>query len=99
MISQAVNGANLSMLRAGVFIAVYARLAGREAIPETTNKKQAEVAEAAARMAVFNGTYGRRQAGKASFPDFVKGEYLNWAKANKKSWRFDNWLVPQIAEY
>jgi len=29
MISQAVNGANLSMLRAGVFIAVFARLAGR----------------------------------------------------------------------
>ncbi len=27
------------------------------------------------------------------------GEYLNWAKAHKKSWRFDNWLAPQIAEY
>ncbi len=71
----------------------------RAAIPEATNKKQAEIAEAAARMAVFNGTYGRRQAGKASFPDFVLGEYLDWVKATKKSWRFDNWLAPQIAEY
>src|SRR6266511_1347930 len=56
----------------------------RAAIPEATNKKQAEIAEAAARMAVFNGTYGRRQAGKASFPDFVLGEYLDWVKAIEK---------------
>lgn len=71
----------------------------RAAIPEAQNKRQALIAEANARAAVFNGTYGRREAGQASFPDFVMGEYLAWAKQKKKSWRFDNWLAPQIAEY
>lgn len=69
----------------------------RAAIPEATNKKQALIAEAAAKTAVFNGTYGRK--GTASFPDFVTGEYLEWAKANKKSWRFDACYAPVIADY
>lgn len=70
----------------------------RSAIPAATNKKQALVAEANARAAVFNGTYGRK-GGRTSFSDFVTGEYLEWAKANKKSWRFDKSYVPVIAEY
>jgi integrase len=71
----------------------------RSSIPEATNKKQAEIAESAARVAVFNGTYGRKEGGKGRFPDFVMGEYLEWAKANKKSWRFDHTYAPVIAEY
>ncbi|HMX24608.1 MAG TPA: site-specific integrase [Blastocatellia bacterium] len=71
----------------------------RAAIPEAQNKRQALVAEANARAAVFNGTYGRKEAGQASFSDFVRGEYLNWAKEKKKSWRFDSFAVPIVAEY
>lgn len=71
----------------------------RAAISEAQNKRQALIAEANARAAVFNGTYGRKDAGQASFSDFVTGEYLDWAKANKKSWRFDNFAVPKVADY
>src|SRR5262249_2996680 len=71
----------------------------RAAIPEATNKRQALIAEANAKAAVFNGTYGRKEGGKARFDNFILGEYLDWAKQKKKSWRFDNWLAPQLAEY
>lgn len=71
----------------------------RAAIPEAQNKRQALAVEANARTAVFNGTYGRKEAGQASFSDFLTGEYLTWARANKKSWKFDNFAVPIVADY
>jgi integrase len=76
----------------------------RGAIPAATNKKQAEVAEAAARSEVFNGTYGRK-GGQANFSDFVwieetrTSEYIEWVKANRKSWPFHKTYAPVIAEY
>jgi integrase len=71
----------------------------RAAIPEAQNKRQALVVESNARTAVFNGTYGRKEAGQARFDEFVTGEYLEWAKRNKKSWPFDHWYAPKVAEH
>jgi integrase len=76
----------------------------RKAIPEATNKKQAEIAEASAKTDVFNAKYGRK-GGQAIFSDFVwieetqTSEYLEWVKANRKSWPFHRTYAPVIAEY
>jgi integrase len=76
----------------------------RKAIPEATNKKQALIAEAAAKTDVFNAKYGRK-GGQAIFSDFVwneetqSSEYLEWVKANRKSWPFHRTYAPVIAEY
>jgi len=76
----------------------------REAIPAATNKKEALIAEAAARSEVFNNKYGRKD-GQANFSDFVwiektqTSEYLEWVKANRKSWPFHKTYAPVIAEY
>ena len=76
----------------------------RKSIPEATGKDEALVAEADARSKVFNGTYGRKD-GQAIFSDFVwiektqTSEYLEWVKANRKSWPFHQTYAPVIAEY
>jgi hypothetical protein len=65
----------------------------REAIPEATTKWQAEQAETQKRSEVFDGSYGIRQLGTQSFADFVKETYLPWAKANKRTWRNDEYIA------
>jgi len=75
-------------------------------IPAATNKKEAQVAEAKARAEIFEDTYApRKKLGRAIFSDFVwieekqTSEYLDWAKENKKSWRFDKTYAHVIAGY
>jgi len=71
----------------------------RSSIPEAQNKSQALAVEANARKAVFEGTYGRKESGRASFTEFILGEYMTWAKEKKKSWRFDHYIAPIAAKY
>lgn len=71
----------------------------RRAIPEAQNKTQALAVEAQVKTAVFNGTYGPKESGLANFSEFVLGEYMKWAKDNKKSWRFDHFCAPKVARY
>ncbi|MDX6501354.1 MAG: hypothetical protein QOG23_4614 [Blastocatellia bacterium] len=73
----------------------------REAIPDARTKWQAEQAETKARDRVFEGTYGTLQLGTQDFAEFVKETYLPWAKANKRSWRTDeyiaNWWAQRVS--
>src|ERR1051325_4399341 len=70
----------------------------REAIPEARTKKNAEQAEAKARLAVFEGKYGK-PTGTESLAKFAKDVYLPWAKANKRSWKSDISRVEAIMQY
>lgn len=60
----------------------------RGAIPEARTKHQAQQAEAAIRLSVFEGRYGGETA-KADFCEFVETCYLPWAEKNKRSVRDD----------
>lgn len=64
----------------------------REAIPEATNKRQAEIAEARARTEVFNGTYGQRKS-RVSLRQFINDEFLKWSRAHKRSWKHDEYYA------
>lgn len=70
----------------------------REAIPEAHTKKQAEQAEAQARLDVFQGKYGR-PTGTESLVQFANDIYLPWAKINKRSWKSDVSHVRVICDY
>jgi integrase len=70
----------------------------REAIPEAHTKKQAEQAEAQAKLDVFQGKYGR-PTGTHSLAQFAKEVYLPWARDNKRSWRSDVSRVEAIIQY
>jgi integrase len=60
----------------------------RESIPEARTKRQAEQAEVQARMAIFEGKFGRQRVAP-TLSDFITKTYLPWAKANKRSWKHD----------
>lgn len=60
----------------------------RKAVPEARTQYQAQVAEAKARDAVFEGKYGQKVC-TTTFREFVEKTYLPWAKENKRSWRND----------
>lgn len=65
----------------------------REVIPGARIKYQAEQAETKARDEVFEGLIGIRQLGKQLLSEFVSETYLPWAKANKRTWRNDEYLA------
>jgi hypothetical protein len=62
----------------------------RQAIPEARTKYEAEQAEVHARLEVYEGRYGR-PTGEKDLVEFVQEIYLNWARANKRSWRHDDY--------
>lgn len=71
----------------------------RGAIPEARPRSEAEVAESKERLAVFEGTYGRKKSGTSDFCAFIEKTYLPWAKANKRSWRGDVYSAPMLIEH
>lgn len=70
----------------------------RGLIPEARTKQQAEQAETHVRLEVFEGRYGK-QLGTQSFSEFVERTYLPWARANKKSWKHDEFRARTLKEY
>ncbi len=70
----------------------------REAVPEARTKHQAEQAEAQARLAVYEGRYGRRP-GSADLTEFIEETYLPWSRASKLSWRDDRTNARVIKVY
>ena len=70
----------------------------REAIPEARTKYHAEQAEAAARLAVFEGRYGSEPS-NIKLREFVETQYLPWAHNEKKSWRNDQSRAKPILAY
>jgi integrase len=71
----------------------------RGAIPEARTKWQAEQAEALVRQEVFEGRFGKKETGKRLVEEFIDTVYLPWAKANKKSWREDEYKLPMIKAF
>ena len=65
----------------------------RGVIPEARTKYEAEQVEIAKRREVFEGKYGAPQIGAGLFTQFVKDTYLPWAKANKRTWRNDEYIT------
>jgi hypothetical protein len=71
----------------------------RGAIPEARTKWQAEQAEQRIRQEVFEGRFGRRETGTGRVCDFIDRVYLPWAKANKRSWRDDEYKLPALKAF
>ena len=81
----------MSVKKVGKTWHYYFRINGvryRKAIPEARTQYQAQVAEAKARDAVFEGKYGQKSS-TTTFKEFVEKTYLPWSKENKRSWRND----------
>ncbi|HYL98683.1 MAG TPA: hypothetical protein VEZ90_06990, partial [Blastocatellia bacterium] len=64
----------------------------RGAIPEARTKKEARDVEAAIRRQVYEGKYGKEQ-GTVCLTHYAKNVYLPWARANKKSYKADEYHV------
>lgn len=71
---------------------------GLIALPEATNKKQAEQAEAKIKTEMFEGRYGN-PARKISFEKFVREDYLSWAKQHKRRWQQDAYYIEYLVEH
>ena len=71
----------------------------RGAIPEARTKWQAEQAELRVRQEIFEGRFGIHETGKRLVTDFIDSDYLPWAKANKRSWREDEYKLPMIRSF
>ena len=71
----------------------------RGALPEARTKWQAEQAELRFRQEIFEGRFGRQETGKRLVTDFIDSDYLPWAKANKRSWREDEYKLPLIRSF
>ena len=63
----------------------------RGAIPEARTKWEAEKAESKLKQDVFEGRFGKVEAGTMKLKDFIDDIYMPWAKANKKSWLNDDY--------
>lgn len=71
----------------------------RGAIPEARTKWEAEQAELRIRQEIFEGRFGKQETGKRLVTEFIDSDYLPWAKANKRSWREDEYKLPLIRTF
>jgi len=71
----------------------------RGSLPEARTKWQAEQAELRIRQEIFEGRYGKTELGAVNFGDFVDRFYLEWAKANKRSWKDDDYKLPALKAF
>jgi integrase len=71
----------------------------RGAIPEARTKWQAEQAELRIKQEIFEDRFGIQETGKRFVTDFIDSDYLPWAKANKRSWREDEYKLPMIKSF
>jgi len=70
----------------------------KRALPEARTKAQAQQVETQLRQEVFDGKYGRA-AGTHDFAEFVQKVYLPWAKAEKRSWKHDEFRGRTLCRY
>lgn len=70
----------------------------KRALPEARTKAQAQQVETQLRHEVFDGKCGRA-AGTHDFAEFVQKVYLPWAKAEKRSWRHDEFRGHTLCRY
>jgi integrase len=71
----------------------------RGALKGCHTKRDAEEAERNELHQIDEGTYNKRNS-KITFKEFAEGEYMEWAKANKRSWKSDDsMLKPLVATF
>jgi integrase len=71
----------------------------RGALPEARTKWNAEQAELRIRQEVFEGRFGKTEVGVRKICDFIDRSYLPWAKANKRSWKDDEYKLPVLKAF
>ena len=80
----------------------YMRVRGvryRGVIPEARTKYEAEQAEIKIKREIFEGRFGQLDLGSEKLADFIEKVFLPWSKANKRSWRHDEFRTRTICEY
>lgn len=70
----------------------------RQPVPEAVTKRQAEEAERQARNAVFENRY-QRFNNQVNFAEFLDKTYLPWSRANKRSYKVDEYRAPVLKSY
>lgn len=63
----------------------------RGSLPEARTKQQAEQAETKIKQQIFEGKFGKVEAGTMKLTNFIEDIYMPWAKSNKRSWRNDHY--------
>ena len=71
----------------------------RGALPEAHTKWEAEQAESKIKQEIFEGRFGQLDLGSEKLADFIEKVFLPWAKANKRSWKHDEFRCQTIREY
>ena len=71
----------------------------RGSIPEATTKQKAEQAESKIKQEIFEGKFGKVEAGTMKLTDFIDDIYMLWAKSNKRSWRNDHYNSVILKEF
>ena len=61
-----------------------------QVIPCARTQREAQEAEAKAKLEVYEGKFETRVV-SVSFKDFFEQTFLPWSKTNKRSWRSDKW--------
>jgi integrase len=70
----------------------------RGALKDVHTKRDAEEAEREVLRQVDEGTYSKRNY-KVTFKQFAEGEYMEWAKTNKRSWKSDESMLKPLIAY
>lgn len=71
----------------------------RGSLPEARTKRDAEQAESKIKREIFEGKFGKVEAGTMKLSDFIDDIYMPWAKSNKKSWQNDHYNSVVLKEY
>ncbi len=70
----------------------------RAAVPEARTRQHAVQAETAARQSVFDGRFTKPK-GATFLEEFMRDVYLPWARANKRSWKHDEFRGRSLCRY
>src|SRR5213076_1151828 len=71
----------------------------RGALPEAHTKWEAEQAESKIKQEIFEGRFGQLDLGSEKLADFIEKVFYLGAKANKRSWRHDEFRARTVREY
>jgi integrase len=71
----------------------------RGVISEARTKQQAEQAESKIKQEIFEGRFGQLDLGSEKLADFIEKIFVPWSKANKRSWKHDEFRARTIREY
>src|SRR6266850_2198966 len=75
------------------------RVRYRGALPEAHTKWEAQQAESKIKQEIFEGRFGQLDLGSEKLGEFIEKVFLPWSKANKRSWKHDEFRCQTIREY